>query len=641
MLAMPLLLAVPAGADVLGFAATAESDPYLWLEEIEGERALDWVRDHNEVTLGKLESDHRFGTFQSDMEASFNATDRIPSGHERGGYVYNFWQDRTHVRGLWRRTTLQSYRKDEQPDREPLLDFDVLAEAENENWIYKGVTALEPDGDRALVKLSRGGKDAVVIREFDVEAREFVDDGFHLPEAKSDVAWLDRNTVLVETDFGEGSLTVSGYSRLVKKWRRGTPLEAAQTVFEGELEDVGVGIWVNPREDGPLAMILRVISTFDYELFLYDVGELRKLPLPSTVRPEGVIAGQLLLRTSEEWKRPGSETIPAGTLFSFSVPSFLEKGELPPLDVVLRPDDRTTISGVSTSRSAVWINTLHNVRGELHRYSYDSLSGWSSAPVDLPSNGSVGIVSSSVFSDVLFARYTSYLVPTRLVELDPESLTADVLRSLPERFDASGCVVEQHQAISTDGERIPYFLVRPREVPLDGTIPTVLYGYGGFEISQKPYYSQTFGKLWMERWGALAVANIRGGGEFGPRWHRAALKEKRQISFDDFHAVAEDLVDRGVTSPDKLGIMGGSQGGLLVGVAFTQRPDLYGATVCSAPLLDMLRYAELPPGASWKGEYGDPADPEMRSAIAAYSPYHNIRPDRDYRNGVLRHVDEG
>ena len=605
-------------------------DPYLWLEEVEGRLSLEWVEERNRETMAELRSDERYDRFLEQAGELLNAKDRIPYGSIRGRHIYNFWQDAEHVRGILRRTTLASYRAAE-PEWETVLDVDALAKAENENWVYKGIAWLAPGYERCLVKLSRGGTDASVHREFDTLVKSFVEDGFALPQAKSGVAWLDRDTLLVGTDWGKGTLTESGYPRIVKRWKRGTPLARAEMVFEGRQEDIG--IWPRVMDSGeetlPIIDQSLTFYTGAYHL-IGDDGRLRRLPLQDSADLAGFYAGRILFTLREAWDVQG-RTFPQGALLAINLSAFQASGNLPRVEAVYTPDDRTSISGVVVSGSGLYVALLQNVKGRILRFRVDhDTDRWSSEPLPLPANGTVSVSAANPYSSTVLVNYEDHITPDRLSEYDAGANTLTLLKSLPPRFRSDELQVLQHMTKSADGEAVPYFVIHRKGLKLDGSTPTILYGYGGFEISLKPSYSATIGKLWLERGGAYAVANIRGGGEFGPRWHKAALKTNRQRAYDDFIAVAEDLARRGITSPRRLGISGGSNGGLLVGAIFTQRPDLLNAVVCRVPLLDMLRYTKLLAGASWAAEYGDPGDPKMREAILKYSPYQNVFPDRKY-----------
>ena len=603
-------------------------DPFLWLEEVEGEKALSWVHAQNNQSLPTFQKDARYETFFNEADTILNAKDKIPYGVLRGGFVYNFWQDDTNIRGLWRRTKLEDYRK-EAPNWDVVLDLDALAQQEAKNWVYKGVTCLPPAYNRCMLRLSDGGTDASTYREFDVASKSFVADGFVVPTAKSSVAWLNENTLFLGTHWGDDSLTDSGYPRIVKMWQRGTPLAEAKTIHSGDKADVGVWPFVLHESGTATPMIARSMTFYTSQyFFIKDDQSLLQLPIPESAEFSGRFADQLLFTLREAWQ-VGDAQHPQGALLSFSASEFVKTGKLPTIQTLLVPDDRTSIEGITETKDHLLITTIHNVKGKILRFAYAN-NTWSSAPIDLPQTGSLSVSSANPFTNTVFINYEDHITPDTLYEFDADNQKSNVLKTLPSRFNADGLQVHQYEAKSKDGEMIPYFVIHHKDVKLDGKNPTVLYGYGGFEISLVPRYSTVAGKLWLERGGIYAIANIRGGGEFGPRWHKAALKENRQRAYDDFAAVAQDLATRKLTSPEHLGIMGGSNGGLLMGVAFTQRPDLYKAVVCQVPLLDMFRYTKLLAGASWAGEYGDPEDPAMREAIAKYSPYHNVVAGKAY-----------
>ena len=607
-------------------APTAD-DPYVWLEEVDGEEALAWVADRNEASLARLEGDPRYEELRQQALAIYEASDRIPYGSYFGGYVHNFWQDEDNVRGVWRRATLDSYASDT-PAWETVLDVDALAAEESENWVYKGRSCLPPEYRRCLVRLSRGGGDAVVVREFDAVSRSFVDDGFFVPEAKSDVSWIDENALFVGTDFGPGSLTTSGYPRTVRVWERGTPLSAARQIAATDSTHVSIGGFVSRQPEGDNRFVQVTPAFFRMELYwLNDEYESARVPLQEDASLRGQLGDHLLILLRSPWTVEGV-TYPEGSLLSMNLPESLRSGTASGVELVLAPTDRMSVRGVSESKGAAYVSVLDEVTGSLLRLDRAG-DRWRLTPVDLPANGSLSVTSADPFSDVVMVNFESFIVPDRLYLLR-DGREPRVIKSLPDRFDASGFVTEQKFATSADGERIPYFVVRPADLPFDGTAPTLLYGYGGFEVSLTPSYAGPGTIAWLQNGGVYVLANIRGGGEFGPRWHEAALLENRQRAYDDFIAVAEDLVASGITSPEHLGISGGSNGGLLVGAVTMQRPDLFGAVVCSVPLLDMLRYHKLLAGASWMAEYGNPDDPSARAVIEKYSPYQNVRPDVEY-----------
>lgn len=600
--------------------ALIEKDPFLWLEEIEGENALEWVEDQNERSKAYLASNERYQALYNDALAILDSDDRIPYGSLRGGYVYNFWRDEEHVRGLWRRTTLESY-KSKKPDWETLLSIDALAETEGENWVYKGASCLAPEYQRCLVTLSRGGKDAAVRREFSIAEKWFVEGGFEVPEAKSGLAWIDENTLLIGTDWGDGALTESGYPRIIKRWKRGTPLGEAETVFEGESRDVAVWAAAAHRPEGVTPLIIRAVTFFESEFYVEQNGAFKQLPLPLKAEIADIVNGAVLATLQQAWIYQGT-TYPQGALVSLD----LETDEV---SLIYAPRAREAIRGVQATASALYMQTLDNVVGKIWRLE-KSDDGWLRQQVNVPDNGVVSIASANAFRDDLMINFESPARPDTLFYVS-EAGDVEAIKSLPAMFDANDVVIVQREATSTDGTKIPYFVIGNQDALVPGAgAPVHLYAYGGFEVAQLPRYSATTGKLWLERGGVYVIANIRGGGEFGPAWHQAGLKTNRQIIFDDFYAVAQDLIDWGVASPQTLGVSGGSNGGLLMGVALTQRPDLFGAVSINVPLLDMLRFDQLLAGASWVGEYGDPAIQEERTFLAGYSPYHNLDPDTVY-----------
>jgi prolyl oligopeptidase len=585
------------------------------------------VEARNAVALERLKGDPAYEANFDAILDLLDAEDRIPMGSLRGPHVFNFWRDAANERGLWRRTSIASY-ESEEPEWELLLDVDALAAEENENWVFEG-TNCAPSLSRCLVSLSRGGTDAAVTREFDLETKAFVEDGFQLSEAKSDASYVGNDVVLFATDFGEGTMTASGYPRIVKRWRRGDALDAAVQLFEGIEEDVGVWPFVMRSTNGPVPMLVRAVSFFESEYyFIAEDNSALKLPLPLSAELQGMSGDRVLVTLRSEWAREGGETIPQGTLFAFSWDAFLAAHTIDAVDTLFTPGPRSSIETVAAGRDAVYVSIFDNVTGSVHAFHYAD-GVWQSEKLSLPEGGSTNVTSVNEFGPEAFFSYQGFLTPTTLYS-DHGNDSPREIKSLPARFDAAGARAAQYEAISKDGTKIPYFVVRP--IDADGPAPTILYGYGGFENSLNPWYWTSVGRTWLPKGGAYAVANIRGGGEFGPAWHEAALKTNRQRAYDDFIAVAEDMIARGLTSPERLGIMGGSNGGLLVGAVAMQRPDLLKAVVCQVPLLDMIRYMEIGAGASWEGEYGDPSIPEEREAILRYSPYQNVNPWSHYPN---------
>ncbi|HVZ68198.1 MAG TPA: prolyl oligopeptidase family serine peptidase [Rhizomicrobium sp.] len=624
-LAAAAILAVFAAGVAQG-AVVEQNDPYLWLEDVHGEKPLAWVREQNARTFKVLQADPRYQDYYGQILKVMDAQDRIPFGSIRQNYVFNFWQDARNPKGVWRRTTIASYLT-AKPNWETLLDVDELSKEEGKSWVFKGASCT-PDLKRCLVQLSPGGGDATVVREFDLPGRSFVKDGFSLSEAKSTVAWVDDDTVLFGTDFGKGSLTASGYPRMVKLWKRGRPIAEAKTVFEGKETDVGVELASFQGPDGTIAVIQNAPSFFETEYYtLLPDGTAIKIPLPLSANVKGVTRGQMLATLREPWtQQEGQPPIAKGSLIAFPIRTYLRTKMFPVASVLYTPDARSSVEEVATGRDAVYASIFHNVTGSIHVFRFEN-GKWNDTRLDLPEGGSPGIVSANDWGPQAEFSFESFLIPPTLYH-DNGNGAPKAIRSLPARFNANGLKTEQFEATSKDGTKIPYFVVRQKDAK--GPQPTVLYGYGGFEISLTPSYSANFGKLWLTRGGTYVLANIRGGGEFGPSWHDQALLTDRQKAFDDFEAVAEDIEKRGFTTPRQLGIMGGSNGGLLVSTVMTQRPDLLGAVVCQVPLIDMIRYTQIGAGASWAAEYGDPADPKMRDYILTYSPYQNVSADKKY-----------
>ncbi|HRQ63999.1 MAG TPA: prolyl oligopeptidase family serine peptidase [Xanthomonadaceae bacterium] len=611
-----------------GGGAAAESmndDPYLWLEEVEGEKALDWAREQSGQAMAGMEADPAFVALRADILAILESGERIPYVNKMGEHVYNFWRDANQRRGLWRRTSLEEYRKAE-PAWETVLDLDALAAAEGENWVWGGANCRAPAYDRCLISLSRGGADARVVREFDLADKAFVEGGFELPEAKSNLSWVDRDHVFVGTDFGDGSLTTSGYPRVARLWRRGTELAEASTVFEGEVSDVAAGMYQARTRAIVYQFAYRAVGFFTREYHLRgEDGGLTRIDVPNDAEL-GAAGEHMLIELKSDWET-GGRTWAQGSLLTIPLKAFLDGGR--DFTALYTPGPRKSLSGYTVTANFIIVNELDNVVSRLYEWKHDG-KGWKQRAIDAPLASLSAFAIDSESSDDYFLNVSSFVEPDALYLASAGHDRRELLKSLPAFYDATGLRVSQHEAVSTDGSRIPYFQIAREDLALDGDNPTLLYGYGGFEVSQRPSYSAAVGRGWLEAGGAFVVANIRGGGEFGPAWHRAGLKENRQRVFDDFIAVAEDLVERKVTRPARLGIRGGSNGGLLTGVMLTQRPDLFGAVVIQVPLLDMRRYHLLLAGASWMAEYGNPDDPAEWAYISQYSPYQKLDAQAKY-----------
>ena len=603
-------------------SSMADDDPHLWLESITDDAALDWVRAHNEPTFTQF-CDAHFKEMRQEALEVLDTDSRIPYVRRRGADLYNFWRDGEHPRGLWRRTTLESYRSDT-PEWEVLIDVDALGLAEGMSWVWGGADVMEPERTRALISLSPGGSDAGVIREFDMLTGTFVPDGFALPLAKSQVSWEDRDTVLVGTDFGPGSLTDSGYPRVVKRWRRGTPLAEAQTVFEGAPSDVQVGAWVDRTPGFERTGITRALDFWNNERYELRAGELIRIDVPIDASIS-IHRRWLSIRPRTEWIFAGT-SYPAGCLLVVDYDAFLSGAT--DLQVVFTPDARTSLNQYAWTRDQLLLVTLADVVSRVEIVTRTDQGRWRREPLPgQPANTTMRLVACDDASDEFFLDSSGFDTPSRLLR-GTAGHALEQIKSAPAFFDAAGIDVSQHFAESADGTRIPYFLVRPAD--RTGPGPTLLTGYGGFEVSNTPSYAGVLGRLWLARGGTYVLANIRGGGEYGPEWHTQAIRDGRHKVAEDFAAVAADLVDRGITTPTQLGAEGGSNGGLLMGVMLTRYPELFGALVCDVPLLDMKRYHLLLAGASWMAEYGDPDDPGDWAFIGKYSPYQNISRSRRY-----------
>ncbi len=602
----------------------AAEDPYLWLEDVDSDRALGWVRERNAITQGELAGDPSFEPLRSRLLSILDSDERIPALTERGGRYYNFWRDEDNPRGLWRRTTLAQYRRPE-PRWETVLDIDQLAEEEGENWVYKRVVCDFPDGERCLLHLSRGGADAVVVREFDTTTRSFVEGGFELPEAKTQVAWRDRDHLFVATDFGPGTLTRAGYARQVRLWERGTPLSEATLLREAEETDNWIAAYREHAGGASQDVVYLGHTFFSNEMFV-EVGdgeEWVRLDKPDDA-DASFWGDQVILTLRTEWT-VGDTTYPGGSVLMSELAAFLE-GERTFVQL-FEPSERTAFRSITRTQNRVLVTELEDVQTRIYAWG-ERRGEWTRERIHADVDGTQRVSAvDDAGSDEYWHWTSGFLTPSRY-SLGSARDRLQRLRQEPAFFDAEGLTVDQHFATSADGTRVPYFQVSREEPAPDA--PTVLYGYGGFEIALTASYSATVGAGWLERGGTYVVANIRGGGEYGPRWHQAALRHNRQRAYDDFIAVAEDLIERGVTTPARLGIHGGSNGGLLMGVMLTQRPELFGAIVCEVPLLDMRRYHRLLAGASWMEEYGDPDDPDDWAALSAFSPYQNVDPDATY-----------
>jgi prolyl oligopeptidase len=620
------VMASPARAQAVAEAP----DPYIWLEEVNSPRAMAWVEAENAQSLGVLERDPRYAGFYADALKIAEATDRIAMPRLTGGQIANLWQDGTHVHGLWRMTTPADYEK-AVPAWQTLLDLDALSAGEKANWVWGGANCEPLAERRCLVSLSDGGEDADTQREFDLASRSFVEGGFVLPKSKQRVSWETPDSLIAARDWGAGTMTTSGYPFVVKRVRRGQPLEAATEVFRGKGDDV----FVIPRTftDGAghsEVVIMRGITFFEAEFVRVTAQGTTPIAVPRKSTVTGLAQGRLIFQINEDWTPNGGRRSPPGALVAVD-----PEGKAAP-ELIFAPGPRQSVDAdeVAVTQDHVLAAVYDNVRGRAMRFTRTP-SGWQQSVLPLPDNAAVSMVSSDRTSNTAYVSVQSYLLPTALWKVDAAAGTAVRIKETPARFAADGLVTEQFEATSKDGTKVPYFITHRADMKLTGTTPTLMTAYGGFQVAYTPHYSGITGKLWLEKGGAFVVANIRGGGEFGPAWHEAGLKTKRQVIYDDFAAVAQDLVTREFTSAQKLGIYGGSNGGLLMGVELTQRPDLFGAVGIQIPLLDMLRYEQLSAGASWVGEYGTMANPDEKAFWLKTSPYSNLKRGAPYPETLI------
>lgn len=601
----------------------AQDDPYLWLENVDSKKSLDWVEKWNEKTLDVLTKQPGYRQMYQDILSIYNSDDRVANPTIYGNLVYNFWQDEQHPRGIWRRTIMLSYLGGN-PHWETVLDIDKLSEERGEKYVFKGATGLYPDYEKFLVSLSKGGGDAVEVYEFDAKNKYFPEDGFFIPEAKGNAGWIDENTLMVSTDFGDG-ITTSGYPKQVKIWKRGTDLKNAKLVFDGKTDDMGIWGYTFHTKEKTYQIIMQRNSFYTGSYYFIENGELIALNLPDDISLNSILKQQVIFDLKSDWNVGGNE-FKQGDMISIGYDQLIHGGTN--YQLVLRPDDRSGITETSTTENVLLINLLNNVKSELYSYTFNG--SWENKKLDAPEFGTISLGSSDENSDTFFFYFENFLEPSTLYKGDAKSGKLTKVKSLTSFFPTENYQVQQYQVASKDGTMVPYFVVSSKNLKYNRNNPTYIDAYGGFEVPRLARYSAVIGTEWLEKGGVYVVANLRGGGEFGPKWHQAGLKENRQRIYDDYFAVAEDLLARKITNPKKLGIYGGSNGGLLVGVGFTQRPDLYNAVVCAVPLLDMKRYNKLLAGASWMAEYGNPDIPEEWDYISKYSPYQNLKEGMDY-----------
>jgi prolyl oligopeptidase len=637
-----IVLSRAEGGVSMAAAAGEQPDPYAWLEEIDGEKALEWVRAHNAATAKKLESQPIYKELHANALAALDSASRLPAVTQRGKWIYNFWKDDKHPRGIYRRATLEEFRKPE-PQWQTVLDVDALAAKEGKPWVFHGMSCLQPTYKRCLAELSPGGGDAEEIREFDSETLAFVPDGFTLPTAKTNISWRDEDTVFVGTDFGPGSLTNSGYPRIVKLWQRGTPIAQARTIYEGKQASVSVSGFRLRSDEGNVDLVSEGLDfwTTAYQQLVGD--QLEKLDLPATAEVTDLFRGRLLVSLKDDWQR-GGKTFEQDSVL-IADPSALRGGE-GKVEVLVEAAANEVVEDVDAAESGILVTMLDSVRGRLYRYEPTPRvetvggvreAGWSRRTIPFPDNGALGVTSVDASSGDAFVKYESFATPPTLYYVPDSNPAPEQVKQQQPTFDGSRFEVTQQWTTSADGTKVPYFQVAPKGMALDGSHPAHIFSYGGFRNALVPSYSGSYeqlygayGKMWLERGGVFVLANIRGGGEFGEKWHQGAVKVNHVHAFEDFEAVAADLIARKVTSNERLGIEGRSNGGLLVLSTMMRRPDLYGAVICGSPLADMRRYHKMLAGASWVAEYGDPDKPEEWAYISKYSPYQIAQAGKGY-----------
>lgn len=604
--------------------STHTDDPYLWLEEIESPRSLEFAKAENQKTFEALQNDPNYKKIEAELRKIAYAEDRIPWGYPMNGMYYNFWRDEKNARGLWRRTTLKEYKKDK-PKWEIIINLDELALAEKENWVWKGANCLPPEYTQCLLSFSRGGKDARVIREFDLKTKSFVKDGFIIPEAKSRVTWIHKNALYVGTDNGPGSLTDSGYPRTIKYLERGQKLSDAPIMFEVDQKSQSTKAYIEFTPEKNYQFFTQQFSFYQQENWYFENGVKTLLPLPKDADFYGYFNGYILFITKSELVTP-HKTFKSGSLLALPFDQINDK-TLAKVELIFGPSEKNFLQTIATTKNHIILELIDNIQGKIVKVTFVSPNNWKLENIPLGKNGVVAIGSTEYNKDDISVSYTDFISPysSYIGNINSKKIVLKKIKTSPERFSSKNIVSEQKFSKSKDGTMIPYFIIYNKNIKLDGTNPTLLYGYGGFESSMQPFYLGGIGKLWLEKGGVFVLSNIRGGGEFGPAWHQAAVKENRQVVFDDFISIATDLIKNKVTSPAYLGIQGGSNGGLLVAGTFIQRPDLFNAVLCEVPLLDMFRYHTLLAGASWMDEYGNPDDPKMREVISKYSPYQNVK----------------
>jgi len=628
----------------VAFAKTPETtvDPFIWLEDIDSTRSMDWVKEHNQNTADEYKSKPIYDELYQQALSALNNKSRIPAVSRQGDWLYNYWKDSKHPRGMYRRTKVDNFINNKRADWQTVIDMDAYNQDHEGTWVFKGMNCLKPDYQRCLTYLSPGGGDAVIMKEFDVDKKQFIENGFQLPESKMRVDWRDQDHLYVATDFGPESMTESGYPAVVKLWQRGQNLSDAKTLMTVSPESVSVSAYRFGDDKNPIDFIIDSSSFWTNDYYLLVDDKPQKLNLPDSAVVNDVYQDKLLVSLKADWQFQGQSLKQGMVLLIKPKLLLMQKAEVKPGDwqVFLDPNQFTTIESIATTDDSIIVNSLVDVVAQVDVYQPDADDPnhvWQKTRVEFPANGAVSLSSVDDKSGDFFATYESFIKPPTLYHVSGKSLKATAVRAQKPSFDATPYVVKQFFARSEDGTFIPYFIVMNKDIEYNGENPTHIFSYGGFRNSLTPSYSGSYealegayGKLWLDRGGVFVSANIRGGGEYGPKWHQAAILENKTKSYEDFEAVARDLVERNITSPDHLGIEGRSNGGLLVGATMTRHPELYGAAIIGVPLLDLKRYHKLLAGASWMGEFGNPDKPEDWAFMKKYSPYQNLKKDTDY-----------
>ena len=631
-----IIASIPFCQHAVAQVSFEQPDNYQWLEDVSGNRSMAWVNAENQRTAKLLEADSRYPDLAAKALKLLESPDRIAAPEFHGDSVYNLWQDDHHVHGILRRTTVAGYLATN-PQWRTVVDYDSLSKRDNEKWVGNGLRCLYPGNSLCLVSLSSGGEDAETLREFDLRTRKFVRNGFALSRSKQDVVWVDRDTLLVTRDWGSGAMTQSGYPFIMKLWKRGQSLDEAREVYRGKESDVDTIAKTLDDSHGHHAILLiRDVDYFKCEVALLSTDGPQIIALPGKIDIGDLLNNQMIVTLNEDWKPQGSKTVyPQGSVVALDLDAIKRDPIHLKPTIVFPASPQEFVQSATVTKNHLLLTTLDHVQGRAYVCARDAGNTWTYRRLPVPDNLSVSVVSASISSDKFFLSLTGFITPSTLMLGDAGTGRLKIAKTLPPQFDASDLVVEQMEAGSSDKTKIPYFMVHRKDIRYDGSNPTLLYAYGGFQSSQTPGYNGKIGKLWIERGGVYVVANIRGGGEFGPSWHDAGLKTNRQLIFDDFAAVGKDLVTRKITSPRRLGIYGRSNGGLLMGVEFTQHPEMWNAVVIQVPVLDLLRFEQIAAGASWVGEYGSVSNPNERKFLASISPYNQLDSSTHYPEPLI------